>query len=138
MATLQQTVERWTQGAQQGTTRYTEGIQGTTVDVVGRAIAAQPKLLANVQQAITSGHWARRLSEVGTGGWKQAAIAKAGNYATGIAAGASKYQTAMQTWLPIIQGEAQRVQAMPNATFADSLARMTSYATALHNAKLSR
>jgi len=138
MADLATTVQRWSQSAAQGQTRYQEGVQATQVDVVGRAIAAQPKLLANVQQAITSGRWARRLQEVGTAGWKSQTLAKATNYATGIAAGQQSYQSAMQTWLPIIQSAAASVQAMPNGSFQDSLNRMTAFATALHNAKLAQ
>jgi hypothetical protein len=137
MTDIATTVARWTAGAAQGQQRYVEGVRATNVDVTGRAIAAQAKLLSGFQQAVTSGRWARKLSDVGTSGWKQATEAKANNYATGIAAGEQKYAQAMQTWLPRIQSAAQQVQSMPNATFQDSLNRMTAYATALHNAKLS-
>jgi hypothetical protein len=78
------------------------------------------------------------LQEKGTAGWKAATIAKASNYATGIAAGADDYQRAMQEWLPIIQSASASVQSMPNTSFQDSLNRMTAFATALHNAKLAR
>lgn len=138
MADLARTVERWASSAAQGQQRYLEGVQGTQVDVVGRAVAAQPKLLANVQQAISSGRWARRLQEVGTAGWKSKTVAKAANYGVGIAAGRDEYQRAMQTWLPIIDSAAASVQSMPNGSFQDSLNRMTAFATALHNAKLSQ
>lgn len=138
MADLTRTVQRWKDSAAIGQQRYTEGIQSSQVDVVARAIAAQPKMLANVTQAVTSGRWARGLQNTGTAGWKQAALAKANNYGTGIAAGGDKYQSAMQTWLPIIDSAAASVQAMPNASFADSIARMTAFSTALHNAKLAR
>ena len=138
MADLATTVQRWRDSASAGQQRYTEGVQATQVDVVGRAVAAQPKMLANVQQAITSGRWARRLQEKGTQGWKTATVAKAANYATGIAAGVDDYQRAMQEWLPIIQSASASVQSMPNTSFQDSLNRMTAFATALHNAKLAR
>lgn len=138
MADLATTVQRWKESASLGQTRYAEGVQASQVDVVGRAISAQPKLLANVTQAITSGRWARALSEVGTAGWKQQTLAKASNYATGIAAGGDKYQKAMQVWLPIIDSAAASVQGMPNTSFQDSINRMTAFATALHNAKLAR
>lgn len=138
MADLATTVARWRDSAAAGQQRFTEGVQATQVDVVGRAVAAQPALLANFQQAVTSGRWARRLQEVGTAGWKSATIAKATNYATGIAAGADDYQRAMSTWLPIIQSAAASVGAMPRASFQDSLNRMTAFATALHNAKLAQ
>lgn len=138
MADLATTVARWRDSAAAGQTRFTEGVQATQVDVAGRAVAAQPALLANFQQAVTSGRWARRLQEVGTAGWKAATIAKAANYAVGIAAGADDYQRAMTTWLPIIQSAAASVGAMPRTSFQDSLNRMTAFATALHNAKLAQ
>lgn len=138
MADLATTVARWRDSAGAGQQRYVEGIQATQKDIVGLAIAAKPKLLANVQQAITSGRWERRLQEVGTAGIKAKAIAKAGNYSTGIQAGVEDYQRAMSTWLPIIQSASQSVQAMPNTSFQDSLNRMTAFATQLHNAKLAQ
>lgn len=138
MADLATTVARWRDSASQAQTRYTEGVQATQVDVVGRAIAAQPKMLQGYTQSVTSGRWARNLSEVGTAGWKQQTIAKAGNFATGIAAGVDKYQRAMSTWLPIIQSASASVQGMPNTSFQDSLNRMTQFATLLHNAKLAQ
>jgi hypothetical protein len=138
MADLATTVARWRDSAAAGQTRYTEGVQATQVDVVARAVAAQPKLLTNVTQAITSGRWARKLQERGTAGWKAATLAKATNNTTGIAAGVDDYQKAMQTWLPIIQSASASVQSMPNASFQDSLNRMTAFATALHNAKLAQ
>lgn len=138
MADLATTVQRWRDSAGMGQTRYAEGVQATQKDVVALAVAAQPKLLANFQQAVTSGFWARRLQARGTQGWKTQTLAKANNYAVGIAAGAADYQVAMQTWLPIIASAAASVQQMPNTSFQDSLNRMTAFATALHNAKLAR
>lgn len=138
MTDLATTVQRWQQGAGTGQQRYTEGVQATQKDVVALAINAQQKMLTNVTQAVTSGFWARRLQARGTAGWKSQTIAKAANWSVGIQAGLQDYQTAMQTWLPIIQAAAASVAGMPNATFQDSLNRMTAYATALHNAKLAR
>jgi hypothetical protein len=138
MATLQQTVDRWSAGASTGQTRFVEGVQGTQKDPTALAIAAQPKLLQGFNDSVQSGRWARNLAARGKQGWQSATLAKANNYSTGIAAGKDRYQQAMQVWLPIIEGAAQQVQSMPNNSFADSLARMNAMATALHNAKLSR
>lgn len=135
MADLATTVARWKESSALGQQRYVEGVQGTTEDVVGRAIAAQPALLANFNQAIVSGRWARRLSEVGTAGWKSKTVAKAANYGVGIAAGGDEYQKAMQTWLPIIMSAAASAKALPSGTLQQSIARMTAFATALYNAK---
>ncbi len=136
MADLATTVSRWQQSAGTAQTRFTEGVQATTKDPTQLAIAAQSKLLQGFNDAVQSGRWARNLSSVGAAGWKSATLAKANNYSTGISAGTQKFQTAMQTWLPIINSAAAQVQSMPNNSFADSLARMNAFATALHNAKL--
>lgn len=138
MADVARGVQRWKDSAAQGQQRYTEGIQATQVDVVGRAVAAQTKMLNNVTAAVTSGRWARGLQQVGTAGWKSASIAKANNYATGISASGDKYAQAAQVWYPIIDSAAASVHSMPNNSFADSIARMTAFSTALHNAKLAR
>jgi hypothetical protein len=138
MATLQQTVDRWAASAGSAQTRFTEGVQGTTVDPTALAIQAQAKLVQAFNEAVTSGRWARNLAAVGVAGWKSRTLAKANNYSTGIAAGKDAYQAAMQVWLPIIEGIASNVRSMPNNSFQDSLARMTAMATQLHNAKLSR
>jgi hypothetical protein len=136
MADLNITVTRWQQSAGTAQTRFTEGVQATTKDPTALAIQAQAKMLQGFNEAIQSGRWQRNLSAVGQAGWKSATLAKANNYSTGIAAGAPKFQAAMQTWLPIINSASQQVQSMPNNSFADSLARMNAFATALHNAKL--
>ena len=138
MADLATTVSRWRDSAAVGQQRYTEGVQATQEDVVGKAIAAQSALLANFTQAVSSGRWARRLGEIGNAGWKSKTLAKAANYGVGITAGVDEYQRQMQTWLPIIDAAAASVNAMPSGTLAASIARMTAFATALNNAKLSR
>jgi len=139
MATdLATTVSRWQSSASSAQTRYTEGIQSTTKDPTALATAAQAKLLVGFNDAINSGRWARNLQAVGAQGWKSAAVAKAANYSTGIAAGVNKYQSAMQTWLPIIQSSAQQVASMPNNSFQDAVNRSVQMMTLLHNAKLAR
>lgn len=136
MFDLAQAVQRWKDSAGTAQTRFTEGVRGTTVDPTQLAIAAQAKLLQGFNESVQSGRWARNLANVGKAGWQQATIDKANNYSTGINAGAGKYQSAMATWGPIIDSAASQVASMPNNSFADSLARMNAFATALHNAKL--
>src|SRR5258706_14637137 len=136
MADLNTTVTRWQQSAGTAQTRFTEGVQSTTKDPTQLAIQARAKMLQGFNASVQSGRWERNLAAVGQAGWKSATLAKANNYSTGIAAGGQKFQAAMSTWLPIINSASQQVQSMPNNSFADSLARMNAFATALHNAKL--
>lgn len=128
-------VQRWKDGAGAAQTRYVEGIRSTTKDPVAAAIAASQAMLSNFQQAITSGRWQRNLSAVGKAGWQQASEDKASNYGTGITAGASKYEAAMNTWLPVINQAAAAANAMPSGTLALNLARANAFATALYNRK---
>ena len=132
---LESTIQRWQAGASGAQQAFAEGVQNTNVDVVGRAIAAQGAMLAGVQEAVTSGRWARNLQRVGTSGWKDRTIAKAANYGVGVAAGVDNYTQAMTTWLPRISQAATAAKAMPGATLQQRLARSTAFATALYNAK---
>lgn len=130
---------RWETGAAGATQKWAEAIQGTQADQAGRAIAAKGALLANFTAAVTSGRWERRIQESGgTANWKAQSQAKAANYGTGVAAGKQKYQTAMQTWLPIIQANAQAVRSMPSGSLAASIARATQFITLMHHAKQTR
>jgi hypothetical protein len=133
---LQQTVQNWTNSAGTAQANYTAGVQATNVDVVGRAVANAGAAVTNYTTAITSGLWAARLQAVGTAGWKAATVAKATNYATGFAAGATKYNNAMSRWLPIIDAAAAQVNSMPSGSIAASKARVNAFMDILHNAKL--
>ena len=135
MTTLAQTVERWSGSGPTAATRYREGILGVTVDPMQLAVQNQAGLLAGFNAAVQSGLWARKtLAAAGT--WKQTTIDKITNYSTGFTAGATKYQSAMQTWLPIIQQTAAQVKATPALDINARLARSTAFGLALHNAKL--
>ena len=132
---LTTTVSNWTNGASAGQGKYVQGIEGTTVDPTQLAIRAQTALLSNFTQAVTSGRWANRLAAAGKAKWQTNAIAKAGNWSTGIASGETAYATAMQTWLPRIQSAAATVRNMPSGTLAASQARSAAFMAALYNAK---
>jgi hypothetical protein len=123
--TAQQGADAWAAGVQAGASKYTQNVQNTTKDVVGLAIAQQSVLVANFNNAVNSGLWARRLGEVGTNGWKSATVAKAANYVTGATAGKSKYQDAATQLYPYIAQGEQQVSGMPSGTLADSIARAT-------------
>jgi hypothetical protein len=124
--------ERWAGSAGVAQQRYTEGVQSTNVDVVGRAIAQEAKLLSNFQTAVTNGRWRRALGRVGTQGWKSAAVAKAGNFATGLSAGKQKYLDAIGPVLAVEAQLQQQIDAMPNATIQDAINRSAAWQMGLH------
>lgn len=130
--------QRWVSGAQAATQKYVDNAEATTIDPTQRAIAAQNALLANFSQAVTSGRWARNLAAVGAAGWKASVRAKAANYGTGVSAAQEKYVTAVGPLFQFMAQEQSKINAMPSGTLSDSIARMTTWATDLHNYKLSR
>lgn len=127
--------QNWQNSAGTAQANYAEGVQQTTVDVVGNAIAAQGAMVANFTQSVGNGTWARNLSAVGTTGWKAATLAKAPNYAQGFQAGAQKYSQAMQTWGPRILSIAAAAKAMPGGTIDNRIARSVYLQRQLHAAK---
>ncbi len=133
--TLDQTVQNWQQGAGGAQQRYQDGVQNTTVDVVGRAIANQAGLLQGFNDAVNSGRWAGALQRVGTAGWKSQTVAKASSWSQGITLGVNAYSTAMGTWLPRINSAAAAAKAMPGATIDQRIARSAYLQRTLYNAK---
>jgi|SRR5439155_16509619 len=127
----------WQQGVGGASQKYTDGINNTTVDVVGKAIANQANLLANFTNSVTSGEWARRLAAVGTAGWKSAAIAKAANYANGATAGLPRYQNFAQQAQPFWANASQAIDGMASGNRAAALARVGAWMDAMATFKQS-
>ncbi len=122
-----QGADNWSAGVSGAQTKYVKGVQDTTIDVAGKAVAAQGALLANFTNAVASGLWAARLLSRGTAGWKAATVAKAANYSTGAAAGKGNYLNAANQLYPYEAQLQATVDAMPSGTRADSLARFTTW-----------
>jgi hypothetical protein len=132
---LDQVVQKWRNNAGAAQGAYVDGIRNTTVDPTALAVANEAGYLSGVQQAVQTGYWRRRLQQVGKAGWQQASEDKAANYGTGIAAGASKFERSMQTWLPIVQQAGAAAKAMPGQTLDQRIARSAYVARTLYNRK---
>lgn len=133
---VQATVDRWKNSAGAAQTAWQEGVQGTTVDVMGRAIAAAPAAVQGFTEAITSGRWARAITASGgTANWKSKATAKAANYSTGIAAGSDKFQASMSKLLPALESMVSSLPARGPAGSPQNKARVISMIDALHARK---
>ena len=132
---LATTVANWKNSTATGQTSYVQGIQATSVDPTQLAIARATEAMQNYAQAISSGRWAARLAAAGKAKWQSQSVAKAGNWSTGVAAGEGAYNTAMQTWLPIIDSVAAQVRTMPSGTLAASQARSNYFMQQLYNRK---
>lgn len=129
--TPQQWADAWSAGVSGASQKYTQGVQDTTVDVVGRALAKQGEMVAGFTQAVSSGEWARRLGAIGTQGWKAATIAKAANYATGATAGKPRVQVFAQQAAPFWASASASIDAMPSGGKPNALARVSAWYDAM-------
>lgn len=104
MRSLQDTVTRWEQNAAGAQGAYTSGIQGTQIDVMGRAIASAAVAVRQYAAVVGGPAWPAAIqASGGTANWKSQSIAKAGHFGTGIADGKQKFATAMGKLLPALE-----------------------------------
>lgn len=133
---VQATVERWKSGGAGAQKAYTDGVSGTQIDVMGRAIAAGPDAVRNYNDAWASGRVAAAINASGgTANWKSKTVAKAANYGTGISQGEPKFAAAMAKLLPAIDGIVSSLPARQPGNVSANLQRVSQLALALHARK---
>lgn len=136
MKTAAQAASRWQTNASGAQQAYSDGVQQTQVDVVGRAVAQAGAMIQGVQQAVTSGRWQAGLQRVGNAGWKAAVAKKASNYGTGIAAGSDKYAAAAAKLIPFLESQTASLPArVPGDVAGNINRRLLPLAQSLHQAK---
>lgn len=116
---------KWKTNSTNAADAFVEGVTGTDKDIVGLAIAAIPRMRANVIAAIDNGRVANGLRKVTTQGIKDA-VAKKGKvaYTNGIDGAQTKFETSFAPLLTYIDGVKRQIASMPNLTDADRDARM--------------
>lgn len=116
---------KWQSNSTNAADAYVDGVQNTDKDIVGLAVAAIPRMRANVIAAIDNGRVANGLRKVGNDGIKAAVAAKGKvAFTNGVAGAQTKFETAFTPLLAYIDGVKRQVSAMPNLTDADRDARM--------------
>jgi hypothetical protein len=129
----QTAAQNWTASAGRAATGYQQGVEGYNGDWAGATTSQQAAMLQGVQQAVTSGLWAARVNAVGTNGWKQATVAKIGNYSSGFQAGASKFQAAITK---IVAAESNIVPGLPpRGSYDQNMQRQRAFSDAMHALK---
>ncbi len=104
MKTAQQASAKYQASIPAATTNWIQGINNTTVDVMGRAVNAIPAAIQGYTQSLQSGAYARAVTASGgTANWKAKSDAKQTNFGTGINAGLPKFESAISK---IINAEA--------------------------------
>ena len=133
MKTAQQAATNWQNSSGRATTDYVAGVQSTTKDQAGLAVAAGARYIQGVQQAYASGRWAAGLTRGGTAYWKSQTEKKSVNYGAGYAAGVGNYSTAATKVMAAI---AQGVNNLPpRGDLSMNLQRSASLATYLNGLK---
>lgn len=128
MLTPQEVAEKWAQRASAASADYQRGVEQTDKDPTALAAANGARYISGVQEAYSSGRWARRLQQVGKAGWQQAVLSKGvQNFATGVAASKDKYATAIGPVLAAVKQGQNLVASMPSATPQQRDARMLAF-----------
>ena len=130
--TAQQAAQNWQASAGRAAADYTAGVQGYSGDWAGATTSQQSVMLANVNEAITSGRWAQGVQRAAAT-WKADTVAKAQNYSMGFQAGASKQAASAQKIMGALNNIVPGLPA--RGSFSQNLARANSLATELHALK---
>jgi hypothetical protein len=128
--TAQQAAANWAASAGRAQAAYQQGVEGYSGDWAGATVAQEGVMLANVNEAVTSGRWRQGIQAVGTTGWKQKTVARIGNYGTGFSAGAQDQAAAITK---IINALGNIVPNLPpRGTYEANKVRATTLMDAMH------
>ena len=104
------------------------GIERVTSAPTAKAAAKQDKMKTNLNAAIDSGIWKKRLMAVSLEDWKRQAMDKGVNrIAAGIDGAHSKQVDFYGKLLPAVDAARTKVEAMPDISLEDNINRMTTY-----------
>ena len=126
--TPQEYADKWKRRLSQSTEDVRRGIERVNVAPGAAAAANQAAMLQNVQNAITSGRWARRVSGVSLQDWKGAAINKGiARIPGGAQAAEAKMARVATELLPAVDAAASAARAIPKLTIEDSVNRAATF-----------
>jgi len=128
MPTAQQSAAKWAsrlKGAQQ---EIRQGVESTSINPMERAADASDKWINRLQEAHASGKFARRLRGVPIEKWRRNTIDKGiPRIAAGVDAAADDMEDFFSELLSFEEGLKRTVDAMPDTTLEDSIARATAW-----------
>lgn len=120
--------EKWARRTKGATADYTRGVERVSEAPGVAAAAKADKMLAGVQESISSGKWQERVAAVSLQEWKTKAAQKG---APRIAAGVDGATADMQRFggelLAAVDGAVAEVKGMPDSTLEDRINRATTY-----------
>lgn len=135
--TPKEAADKWSQRATASVGDYTKGINRVTESPTIKAAQAQDKMLANLMEAVTSGRWRQALENVSLESWKKAASEKgSARMAAGVQGAVAKQEAYYRRLWPFLEGLQSEINAMPNMTIEDSIARSAHFQREMHRFKL--
>lgn len=120
--------EKWVRNLSGSTTEIRDGVQAVTESPTAKAADQAEKYRLNVNAAVDSGKYANRLRSVSLEQWKQATLDKGiGRIATGAAAAEGDFADFMGELIPFQEGLQRQIDAMPDTTLEDAIARQAAW-----------
>lgn len=120
-----QVAEKWRQNLSAAGTSIQQGVNRVSIAPTQQAAKKKEKLKTNWLAAIDNGSWERGLNAVSLEDWKAAMINKGlQRIQQGATAGQPKMLAYMQKLLPFQEQLSAKINAMPDTTLEDNIARM--------------
>jgi len=116
----------WQTGFGQSGAKYQQGIQGVTVAPNTKAAAALPRWIASVTSKKVQDKYVSKNNAVTLQAWQAAAVTfGVPNLSRGAQKGQTKYAAFAQKFYPFLSQNLAKIQAMPNVTLQERIARAT-------------
>lgn len=137
--TPQEFAEKWRRRLSNSTEDVRRGIERVTESPGQKAAQRQEAMLSGVQEAVTSGRWARRVGAVSTEDWKRATIDKGlSRIGTGAQAAESKMARVGAELLPAVDAAAAEAKQIPKDSIEGSIERAATYMRRMREFKINR
>ena len=125
MITPNQATAKLKKGIREGQTAYTDGVNAVTVNPAQQAIAKRSKWVQRMQDPEVHDRWERGLSRVSLNDWKsQTSSVGAQRFSQSSEKAGDNYQAFATEFFPFLENVQATVNAMPDITLEERIAKM--------------
>jgi len=115
---------------------YRSGVEAVTVNPAERALAANAKRVAKLQDSIAKKTWEKKMAKVTLDDWKRkASTVGADRFISGVEANVDKIEAFVRSFQPKLESLSSSVKAMPETTEAERDARVLAMIRGLRKLK---